>query len=272
MDFFYIKSVCLILIYLFSTQKLFPSAQGSQDETTVDNSPPSTSEISEIQPEGADANNAAPNIRTTAYFLESSHLIGREREKSEIAELLNQSAQELQVISVWGMGGLGKTTLVRDFKSMFEINAYVTVMHPFNLEELLKRLVMQLHAESSKRMGATHLGVGSTRGSLFAMMGVEELITELARLLYGKRFLIILDDLSSTVAWDSIMQSFPRVIENACRIIVTTREENIARHCSSRQENVYKLKGLQYKDALELFIRKVLVQLFITIVCITFHY
>lgn len=164
------------------------------------------------------------------------------------------------MISVWGMGGLGKTTLVKDFSGMFEINACVTVMRPFNLEEVLRSLAMELHAESSKRMGATHFGVGSTSRSLLAMMGVEKLVNELARLLHGKRFLIILDDLFSTVAWDLIIRSFPPRIENTSRIIVTTREENIARHCSSRQENVYNLRGLKFEDAIELFAKKVLVQ------------
>ena len=47
--------------------------------------------------------------------------------------------------------------------------------------------------------------------------------------------------------------------KNASRIIVTTREETIARHCSQqKQENVYNLKGLTKEHALLVFTKKVL--------------
>lgn len=257
---------------------MFHSAQDSQDgtelteavtssnvATTSAHNSLSTTELSENSPsEGADGNNAARNNLTRIYSLEESQLIGRDREKSDIMQLiLNQSGQDqLQVISVWGMGGLGKTTLVKDsyqsqsLSSMFEKRACVTVMRPFILGEFLKNLVMQLDVESSERSGI-HFG-GSTRKSL-AMLEVEDLIKELARLLENKRCLIVLDDLSSTVVWDLIIKSLPR-IKNTSRIIVTTREENVARHCSSKQENVYKLNVLQYKDALDLFTKKVMIQ------------
>ncbi|KAJ1269410.1 hypothetical protein BS78_07G209300 [Paspalum vaginatum] len=183
--------------------------------------------------------------------------------------ILNQSGEELPVISVWGMGGLGKTTLVidayqsQDLSGMFEKRACVTLKRPFVLEEFLRTLVMQLDAESSGRRSAMmgveelikdHFGL-STRRSL-AMMGADELIREVARILQRRTCLIVLDDLSSIVVWDSIIRNLPR-FENTSRIIVTTREENVARHCSSKQENVYKLKVLQDKDALDLFTKKV---------------
>jgi hypothetical protein len=160
------------------------------------------------------------------------------------------------------MGGLGKSTLVMDayqsqnLSGMFEKRAYVTLKRQFILEEFLKNLAMQLNAKSSKR-SAIHFG-GSTRRSL-AMMGVEELTEEVARLLERKKCLIVLDDLSSSVVWDLIRHSLP-ILENTSRIIVTTREEKIARHCSKKKENVYELKVLQYKDALDLFTKRVWIQ------------
>jgi hypothetical protein len=43
------------------------------------------------------------------------------------------------------------------------------------------------------------------------------------------------------------------------RIIVTTREDNIAKHCSKKDKNIYKLKFLGDKDAHDLFTEKVLI-------------
>lgn len=201
-------------------------------------------------------------IKTMASALEESQLIGRQKEKTDIINLIsNPSNQDFAVISVWGMGGLGKTTLIKDvYESqkhvgVFEKHACVTVMRPFILKEFLKSLIMQLNVQSSEKKGAIDFAHGA-RNTAPIMMGVEALIKELARLLERKKCLIVLDDLSSIEEWDNIFGSFPK-LDGSCRIIVTTREESIAKHCSEKQENIYKLKVLDCKDAQDLFTRKV---------------
>jgi predicted AAA+ superfamily ATPase len=155
------------------------------------------------------------------------------------------------VISVWGMGGLGKTTLVKEvyesqeLSDLFEKRACVTIMRPFVLDEVLKSLDMQLCQESSNEKNNRSKPKPSTE--------------ELGELTKRKRCLIVLDDLSSVVEWGMIIQSLPKM-ENASRIVITTREENIAKHCSEKQEGIYKLDVLNPRDALHLFIKKVLLQ------------
>ncbi|CAL5076539.1 unnamed protein product [Urochloa decumbens] len=180
--------------------------------------------------------------RTIEGAWEESLLIGREKEKNDIINLiLNRDAQQLTVISVWGMGGLGKTTLLRevyqsqDLIGSFEKRACITVMRPFNLEEVIKSLAMQLDAGPSNGKG-----------------NVEELI----KVLKGKSCLIVLDDLSSIDEWD-LMTPILSKMRNTSRIIVTTREDNIAKHCAVKPENIYKLKVLEYKDSFDLFTKKV---------------
>ncbi|KAK8451601.1 hypothetical protein SEVIR_6G236000v4 [Setaria viridis] len=167
------------------------------------------------------------------------------------------------------MGGIGKTMLVKEvyqsqelIDCMFDKRACVTVTRPFILEEFLKSLVMQLKTDSFVSKQGTESSnkkdnIDFWRGTRKAIesMRIEELKKELSRLLEGKRCLIVLDDLSSTVEWDLIIQSFP-TLEDMSRIIVTTREENIAKHCSNNQENIM-LKVLEDNDALDLFTKKV---------------
>jgi hypothetical protein len=75
--------------------------------------------------------------------LKESHLIGREKEKAEIIKLITIEDSQLEVISVYGMGGLGKITLVKDvykdekLSGKFEKRACATIMRPFNAKELL---------------------------------------------------------------------------------------------------------------------------------------
>ncbi|CAM0870084.1 unnamed protein product [Alopecurus aequalis] len=252
---------------VYQDETYLTESESSSDRATARNDNKSTEPNSEIlgeQSKGADRKKILgkilTRIRTMSAALEETHAVGREKEKYEIIKLVEcQATDQFQVISVWGMGGLGKTTLVKDMyhnklSGMFEKRACVTVMRPFNLVDLLRNLVMQLDREYSETKGAMGL-VGSTKKTLISMPHAE-LIEELARLLNRKRCLIVLDDISSTAEWDMIKPRF-REMENTSRIIITTREEDIANHCSEQKENIYKLKGLEYKEARELFAKKV---------------
>lgn len=238
---------------------------GSSSNEATDN----TNEISQNQSKGRDETKLSLGksltIKTMVSASEESQLIGREKEKVDIIKLISDppSSEEKYVFSVWGMGGLGKTTLVKDvYESkkligMFERRAFVTVMRPFILEEFLKSLIIKLSLQSFEKKGEMDFGMG--KRSILAAMKVEELIKKLAELLEGKKSLIVLDDFSSTAEWDTIIGRFPK-LDSSCKIVVTTREERIAKHCSGKQENIYKLKILEYKDALDLFTKKVLSQ------------
>ncbi|KAG2632398.1 hypothetical protein PVAP13_2NG084746 [Panicum virgatum] len=184
-------------------------------------------------------------IGTISCALVESQLVGREKEKSDLINLISkQDNQQCTVISVWGMGGLGKTTLVKEvyqsqeLSGLFEKRACITVMRPFVLEKVLESLFMQLDEKSSNRAGTRN---------------VKE---ALCKLLERKRCLIVLDDLSSAAEWDTIIQSLPKM-ENASKIVITTREENIAKHCSPKQKDIYKLEVLDNRGALDLFTKKV---------------
>jgi len=192
-------------------------------------------------------------VRIEIMAIQSTSLIGREKEKWDLFNLISDpNKQGLQVISVWGMGGVGKTTLVKDvcqsqgLINMFHKHAYVTVTRPFNLMELLRSLIMQLKKGIYFEVASRQL----------AIMGSHELREELQMLVGGTSSLIVLDDLSSTAEWDMLM-SIVRIIQNNIRIIITTRDKYIARYCSRKEENVYRLGGLQDSDALGLFTLKI---------------
>jgi hypothetical protein len=78
----------------------------------------------------------------------------------------------------------------------------------------------------------------------------------LANYLEGNKYLIVLDDLSSITEWDTITHLFPTSVTKS-RIIVTTRQENVAKHCSKEDKNIYKLEILGDRDAHSLFTEKV---------------
>uniref|UniRef100_A0ACD5TZ22 Uncharacterized protein n=1 Tax=Avena sativa TaxID=4498 RepID=A0ACD5TZ22_AVESA len=174
--------------------------------------------------------------QTMLTAIRESELIGREKEKTDIIKLITNEdeRQECEVISLWGMGGLGKTTLVRDvyqsqeLSGKFEKRACATIMHPFNQNELLRNLATQLGCDQA----------------------------DLIKHLEGKKYLIVLDDLLSNTEWDTIIPYIP-ANRTSSRIVVTTRLKDIAKHVSKKLENVYELRVLEHKNARDLFVEKV---------------
>ncbi|KAG2565686.1 hypothetical protein PVAP13_7NG131736 [Panicum virgatum] len=84
-------------------------------------------------------------------------------------------------------------------------------------------------------------------------MGFQDMIIELSQLLEKQKCLIVLDDLSSNQEWDSIKD----YLAKARRVILTTREKTVAKHCSGDDGNMHCLNGLEDDAAFELFKKKV---------------
>uniref|UniRef100_A0A0D9Y0B7 NB-ARC domain-containing protein n=1 Tax=Leersia perrieri TaxID=77586 RepID=A0A0D9Y0B7_9ORYZ len=175
-------------------------------------------------------------MQTMVAAFRESDLIGRASQKEEIIELILKDSQHHRIISLWGMGGIGKTALIQDVyrsaevQGIFDKLACATIMRPFNPKDLLTSLMNQLQNTG----------------------------TSLADILEGKKYLIVLDDLLFTAEWDAIKLHFPAG-ETGSRIIVTTRHENVAEYCSGDQkENMYKLDILADTDAENLLMKKIL--------------
>ncbi|KAJ1269408.1 hypothetical protein BS78_07G209100 [Paspalum vaginatum] len=160
--------------------------------------------------------------------------------------------QEPKVISIYGKGGLGKTSLVQsiyqneDLRSNFDKCAYATIKHPFNRKDLLSTLAKQLGIEVASRGDRKKLRDRRQwlAGILKEMTGILKEMT--------CTYLIVLDDLSTSKEWDTIIDLLPKKSKDSW-VIVTTSTENIAKHCSKKRGTTYELKRLEKQDAHNLF-------------------
>ncbi|KAE8731922.1 disease resistance protein RPM1-like isoform 1 [Hibiscus syriacus] len=204
--------------------------------------------------EGSNSNsagNAWQDRREDALLLDKTDVVGINESKKKLVGWLIDGGTDRRVISLLGMGGLGKTTLAKqvyddaEVKKHLPIHAWITVSQSFKLESLLKDMVQQLSRVISKPIPD---GVDS--------MSSYQLKTIIKNWLRKRRYLIILDDLWHINGWDAIKFALPA---NDCgsRVMLTTRNADLA--FSSRIESegeVYNLEPLPPEESWTLFCRK----------------
>ncbi|KAL0302941.1 UNVERIFIED_CONTAM: putative late blight resistance proteinR1A-4 [Sesamum radiatum] len=124
------------------------------------------------------------------------------------------------------MGGIGKTTLARNaygdplIVEHFDIRAWLTVSQDYSILEMLFALVDSIKAFNEKFDGEKHT--------------YEQMAEKVYKSLKGRRYLVVLDDMWSTKAWDDVRRILPDD-GNGSRIIITTRLQDVAAYadCSS---------------------------------------
>ncbi|PHT44571.1 hypothetical protein CQW23_13729 [Capsicum baccatum] len=165
-------------------------------------------------------------------------IVGFEEEINWLITRLTSGPKDLDVISITGMPGSGKTTLVykvyndESVSRRFNIRAWCTVGQEYDKRNLLEKVYNQVTGPDSK---------------LSENMDVAD---ELRRHLLGKRYLIVLDDLWDTDTWDKLSRPFP-LVENESRIILTSRDMEVGLY-GKRSTDPLNLRLLRLEESWEL--------------------
>uniref|UniRef100_A0A0D3F408 Rx N-terminal domain-containing protein n=1 Tax=Oryza barthii TaxID=65489 RepID=A0A0D3F408_9ORYZ len=147
----------------------------------------------------------------------------------------------------------------RKLESVFQRQAMVSVSQAFDsskdLQVLLKRILVQV--VTPKRSNDNSINEEQSTGDI-DRMDVSTLFQKLEGSLTGMRYLIVIDDVWSTSAWNAIQS---KLQENNCGsiIMVTTRIETVAKASSSPSvsgDYMHKINPLGEKDAEKLFVSR----------------
>ncbi|XP_021300772.1 putative disease resistance RPP13-like protein 2 [Herrania umbratica] len=170
--------------------------------------------LKDVQEDVSDQKGAEPCDRLSDVKDKDPSTVGLDSKVKELAELTLNSSRLHFLITVLGVAGSGKTTLVKTIynsvasKRYFKCRAWVSVppkLDEFNERQLLIDLLGQLRNAKQKES-----------------LGLEQLREMLRLCLTWKRYLIVLDDISTPDAWERLNPGFPK-LSYGSRVIITTR-------------------------------------------------
>ncbi|KAA8534449.1 hypothetical protein F0562_031966 [Nyssa sinensis] len=186
--------------------------------------------------------------RGDALLVEEAELVGIDKPKQELIEQLVQDSPGLKVVAVVGMGGLGKTTLVKkvyddiEVRKHFQSHAWITFSQSFKMEELLRDLIQQLFDEIRQPVPGS---VGT--------MNNDKLKAAIKDFLQQSRYVIVLDDIWRIDAWHAIKYIFPSRNDGS-RVMLTTRNVDVASTTCVKPHNfIYSVKPLSPEESWTLF-------------------
>ncbi|KAI3445063.1 hypothetical protein Pfo_001728 [Paulownia fortunei] len=167
------------------------------------------------------------------------HVCGRDKDKEAVSKLMVGNQENVCVIPIVGMGGIGKTTLAQliyndeVMAAGFDLKAWVCVSEEFDVFTITKTIfhsVTQASAESKD-----------------LNMLQESLQVTFSK----KKFLLILDDVwnQDYVKWDAFLRPFLVGLPGS-KVLVTTRDARIASMVGSVPS--YHVNLLTDKDCLSL--------------------
>jgi Leucine-rich repeat (LRR) protein len=180
--------------------------------------------------------------RESISKVDESKIVGRQDDKEAIMNMVLDTTceEDIAVIPVVGIGGLGKTTLAqlvfhdkRANEEVFDPRIWVSVSQNFKLQTIVAPIL----AATKEQCDLNNL---------------EAIADFLSRTFTGKKYLLVLDDV-----WNENHEEWERLKlllkdgKRGSKIIVTTRSKRVA--MMMRTVPPLSLRGLSEDDCLELF-------------------
>ncbi|BBG92533.1 NB-ARC domain-containing disease resistance protein, partial [Prunus dulcis] len=184
--------------------------------------------------------------RTYSHVIERD-VVGIEDNVKEIVTHLVKEESCLRVVSIWGMGGAGKTTLAKqiyhhkEVRCHFNSFAWVCISQQYQVRDVWEGILFKLISATKEQREE------------IAKMRDYEIAKKLFRVQQGKRCLVILDDIWSIETFNSLKAAFPLTCEETqSRILLTTRNEAVALH-ADRNGFLHQPQALNEIKSWELF-------------------
>ncbi|XP_057803168.1 putative late blight resistance protein homolog R1A-3 [Salvia miltiorrhiza] len=194
---------------------------------------------------GASSSTAAASLSRPAPIIKIDNMVGLHEDLLAIKSRLCGESPNLQVIPIVGMGGIGKTTLAKCVYDdpltvqQFDIRAWVTVSQDYNTDVVFSALLASMEEFDKDRSEESNQLAGE----------------KVFKILKGRRYLLVMDDIWSTVAWDDVRIILPED-GNGSRVMLTTRETDVAAY-ADRLSGPHKMRFMDEAQSWNLLQQKV---------------
>ncbi|KAF0906674.1 hypothetical protein E2562_012248 [Oryza meyeriana var. granulata] len=164
-----------------------------------------------------------------------------ENEASKLIDILTDRKSAKTLVAIVGSSGTGKTTLAWKIhddhrtRNAFGMIVWVSVFNDFDDIGLLSAIVTAAGGNPKDAKNRVQL----------------ELM--LASMLKGKRFLLVLDDVRSHQIEENSLEAYWHVYGHGSRILITTRDENVATKVNASY--VHQVKELTFQNCWSLLCR-----------------
>ncbi|PNY13941.1 NBS-containing resistance-like protein, partial [Trifolium pratense] len=186
-------------------------------------------------------------LREAALYIEEADVVGFETPRRILMEWMFElkGRKDPTVFSVVGMGGQGKTTLVKKVFdnnkviAHFHYRVWITVSQTYDVKEVLRDMLLKICKQNPPQN--------------INQMDQRSLTEELRKYLRRKRYVVVFDDVWNVKFWDDIKNA---VIDNksGSKILITTRNEDVLKSCKiSSSTEVLNLQPLTREQSLKLF-------------------
>ncbi|XP_043816282.1 putative disease resistance protein RGA1 isoform X1 [Manihot esculenta] len=180
----------------------------------------------------------------THSFVDASDVIGRDQARDNIIEMLQHvDGENVSIIPIVGIGGLGKTTLAKlvyndqRVATLFELKLWVCVSDVFELDKVIIKILNS--ASPDKK---------------YLDMGIDQLQRSLREALNERKYLLILDDVWSEDPRKWLeLKTLLMGGANGSKIVVTTRSNRVAEIMGTVSPQ--NLSLLPHQDCLSLFFK-----------------
>ncbi|RVW68289.1 TMV resistance protein N [Vitis vinifera] len=167
----------------------------------------------------------------------SANLVGFDSRLEEMSSLLCMESNDVRMIGIHGIGGIGKTTLA--------IGIYNQIAHQFEGASFLPNAAEHRGSLIQRKLLADILGEKIARIS-----NIDEGISLIKKTLCSRKVLIILDDVSALTQLEFLAGS-RHWFGSGSRIIITSRNKHLLD--VHEVDGLYEVQKLKSEEAFKLF-------------------